>query len=392
MDTPQSGNGATMACRLSICMLTRDEAHSLPQALASLKGLADELIIADTGSIDGTLKIAREHGATLIKHTWEESFSAGRNAALDAVTGDWILWLNADEEIPAESHPRIRELINAEASARVFGYRVRLRTIPRAERPDQFIDEVDLRLFRKAPGLHYEGRLHPGFPQPMAEQLMKDGWRVETSDVVFLHHASLSTPTPAKLRWSARLIEKELDDKPDNLHVLIEHAQTLLALRDPRGHDVMARAAGLLPAPETPEATGPDAARVLEYVLRTDPELKKTTMTVEQASGLALRWYPNSPPLLWAFAERLFRSGQFAPAAGLLDRLLYLGDTKTYDPSSAFDPRIVGPWVLLNLGQCRRALGQTDVAAHYFQRLRNDPEFQAQADTLLKALRQDASR
>ncbi len=91
-------------------------------------------------------------------------------------------------------------------------------------------------------------------------------------------------------------------------------------------------------------------------------------------------------PLLWAFAERLFRTGQFAPCAGLLDRLLYLGDTKTYDPSSAFDPRIIGPWTLLNLGQCRRALGQPDAARLYFARLRDDPEFREQADTLLASV------
>lgn len=367
-------------------MLTRDEARSLPQALGSLKGLADELIVADTGSIDGTLRIAREHGATLVKHTWEESFSAGRNAALSAATGDWILWLNADEEIPVESHARIRELLDAEASERVFGYRVRLRSIPRAERPDQFIDEIDLRLFRKIPGLRYEGRLHPGFPQSLAEQLMKDGWRVETSDVVFLHHASLSTPTPAKLRWAARLIEKELEDNPDSLHFQIELGRTLLALGDPRGHDVMASAAQLLPPPEEAEPPGRDGARVLEYVLQTPPEVSKAAISAEQAAGLALRWYPDSPPLLWAFAERLFRSGQFAPAAGLLDRLLHLGDTRTYDLSSAFDPRIVGPWALLNLGQCRRALGQTDLARRYFERLRDDPEFRAQAETLLADL------
>ncbi len=367
-------------------MLTRDEAGSLPQALGSLRGLADELVIADTGSLDGTLKIARDHGATLVKHAWQESFSAGRNAALDAAQGDWILWLNADEEVPAESHAKIRALLEDTASQGIFGYRVRLRAIPRAERPDQFIDEVDLRLFRKVPGLHYEGRLHPGFSQPMAEQLMKEGWRVETTDVIFLHHASLSTPTPAKLRWAARLIEKELEDNPESLHFLVEYAQTLLALGDPRGHDVMAKAAGLLPPLETPEAPGPDAARVLEYILRTEPELSKASISAEQAAGLALRWYPNSPPLLWAFAERLFRTGQFAPCAGLLDRLLHLGDTKTYDPSSAFDPRIIGPWVLLNLGQCRRALGQFDAARLYFARLRDDPEFRAQADTLLASV------
>jgi hypothetical protein len=377
-----------MACRLSVCMLTRDEAHSLPQALGSVKGLADEILVADTGSIDGTLRIAREHGATIVKHAWEESFAAGRNASLNAASGDWILWLNADEEVPAESHTKIRELLDAKASERVFGYGVRLRSIPRAERPDQFIDEVDLRLFRKIPGLHYEGRLHPGFPESLATDLMNDGWRVETSDVVFLHHASLSTPTPAKLRWGARLLEKALEDDPENLHFHVELGQTLLALGDARGHDVMARAAQLLPPADGPAPAGGDAARVLEYLLQTPPERSKASITAEQAMGLTLQWYPNSPPLLWAFAERLFRTGQFAPAAGLLDRLLHLGDTQTYDLSGAFDPRIVGPWTLLNLGQCRQALGQTDLARRHFERLRADPEFRAQAEMLLERLGQ----
>ncbi len=375
-----------MSIRLSVCLLTRDEVGNIERVLRSVEGVADEVIIADTGSTDGTVRRARELGATVVPHVWSEDFSSGRNAALAAASCDWVLWLNPDEELTPESGPLIRSLIDKDSSADadIFGHRALVRTIARVERLDQFAEMLDLRLFRRRPDLRYEGRVHPGFPVSLGEAVSRDGQRVADSEIVILVHAYLSNLSQAKLRWAARLLEKELRDRPGRLHYLIEYGRTLIALDDPKGHEVMSEAAQQL-VPALNEATPPssDAQRVLEYLLTASPERIQSAISVQQAAGLALRWYPSSPPLLWAIAGAAFQRGRFEAAADLLQQLVRMGETGTYDRSQGFDPRIIGPWAWQNLGQCMRGLGKIDEARRCFESMRLDPEFRQQAESML---------
>ena len=90
--------------RLSLCMIVRDEAQLLPGCLESVRGAVDEIVAVDTGSSDATPEIVRAHGGLLLRHAWREDFSAARNVSLDAATGDWILWMDADERLRPEEH------------------------------------------------------------------------------------------------------------------------------------------------------------------------------------------------------------------------------------------------------------------------------------------------
>lgn len=99
--------------RLSLCLIARDEARFLPDCLASVAGLVDEIVLADTGSQDRTVAIAEAAGARVVHHAWADDFAAARNAALDASTGDWILVLDADERLAPGAGTAIREAISA---------------------------------------------------------------------------------------------------------------------------------------------------------------------------------------------------------------------------------------------------------------------------------------
>ena len=84
--------------RLSACLITLNEENNLPRALASLVGVADEIVIVDSGSTDATAAIARNHGATFLERTWT-NYSEQKNYAASRATNDWILSLDADEEL-----------------------------------------------------------------------------------------------------------------------------------------------------------------------------------------------------------------------------------------------------------------------------------------------------
>lgn len=84
--------------RLSTCLITLNEEHNLPRALASLKGIADEIVVVDSGSVDGTAVIAREHGATFFERAWT-NYSEQKNFAASCAQNDWIFSMDADEEL-----------------------------------------------------------------------------------------------------------------------------------------------------------------------------------------------------------------------------------------------------------------------------------------------------
>ena len=84
---------------VSLCMIMKNEEEELPLVLTSAAGLADEIVIYDTGSTDRSVTLARELGARVIEGYWDEDFSRARNEALKYCSGEWILWLDADEAV-----------------------------------------------------------------------------------------------------------------------------------------------------------------------------------------------------------------------------------------------------------------------------------------------------
>jgi glycosyltransferase involved in cell wall biosynthesis len=87
--------------RISACLITLNEEHNLPRALASLAGVVDEIVVVDSGSTDRTEAIAREHGAIFFYRAWS-SYGEQRNFAAECAANRWILCVDADEELSSE--------------------------------------------------------------------------------------------------------------------------------------------------------------------------------------------------------------------------------------------------------------------------------------------------
>ena len=92
--------------KISLCMIVKNEENCLGKCLDSLKGIVDEMIVVDTGSIDRTVEIAKEKGASVYHFDWTGDFSDARNYSFSLATGDYIYAADADEEIDEENRKR----------------------------------------------------------------------------------------------------------------------------------------------------------------------------------------------------------------------------------------------------------------------------------------------
>lgn len=147
---------------LSACLIVRDEERFLDRCLASLRGHVDEICVLDTGSSDRTVEIARSHGAILGHRPWDDDFSAARNASLDLASGDWILQIDADEELVPPGKGAWSMLDDRRAVCALVELELR-GDEGRSERTWQ------PRLFRRDPRLRYRRPLHETVLDGLAE-------------------------------------------------------------------------------------------------------------------------------------------------------------------------------------------------------------------------------
>jgi glycosyltransferase involved in cell wall biosynthesis len=96
---------------LGLAMIVKNGAKTLRQCLASVAGVTNQVVIADTGSTDGSAPLARELGANVFDFPWQDHFAQARNAAVQALTTDWVLVMDDDEELAPEARAEIPSLL-----------------------------------------------------------------------------------------------------------------------------------------------------------------------------------------------------------------------------------------------------------------------------------------
>jgi glycosyltransferase involved in cell wall biosynthesis len=165
--------------------------------------LVDEVVVVDTGSTDGTVAVARAHGATVLETEWHDDFSAPRNLALGAARGRWILSIDADERVaPTIARRPLEELL---AVDEVAAYMVLLRPA-RGYTPYR-----ECRLFRNLPGARFEGRIHERVLPSLA------GRGAVGRCPLLIEHAGYEGPRDAKARRDLPLLLAHVDACPGDL-------------------------------------------------------------------------------------------------------------------------------------------------------------------------------
>ncbi len=135
---------------LSVCIITLNEEANIARTLDSVRAIADEIVIVDSGSTDATVALARERGAKVFVEPWK-GFAAQKNSALAKASCDWILSLDADEEVRPELAASMRELLKSGAAAQFTGYTMNRRNmyLRRWLRHSGYYPDPKLRLIKR---------------------------------------------------------------------------------------------------------------------------------------------------------------------------------------------------------------------------------------------------
>lgn len=214
---PADLSGATQGKRptISLCMIVKNEESRLGTALKSAAPWVDEIIVVDTGSTDGTVALAESFGAKIYHHQWEHDFSKARNQSISYANCDWILIMDADEELDQETAPLMHKAVyNPDVNCFMF------KLVNYLEHGGtSFLAHA--RLFRNHVGFHYEGAVHN---RPIGEGKM-------ASIPVLLYHYGYALDKDAMAAKQQRrvdMITHWVEQEPDNPFARAYLATTLV--------------------------------------------------------------------------------------------------------------------------------------------------------------------
>ncbi len=221
--SPSPAPWAGRSPRISLCMIAKNETRFLGKCLSLAKAAVDEIVLVDTGSTDDTVAIAESFGATVVHSPWQDDFSAPRNVALRAATGDWILVLDADEFLQPGASERIRELVESKT---VSGYHLRFTNVYGKGRT---LGVMMVRLFRNLPGIEYTGVIHEQVTPSLQRLGGEAGLILSSADVEVEHHGYTDEVMDqrGKNERNERLFRKQIALTPDDVYTHYKYGDFL---------------------------------------------------------------------------------------------------------------------------------------------------------------------
>ena len=225
---------------LSIGIIFKNEIRCLERCLASLTPLREavpcELIVADTGSDDGSREIAEKYADVVFDFPWINDFSAARNAVMDRCSGRWYLTLDADEWLDSD----IKELttfLRSNNRKDLDVCSVLIRNYAEIDDFTEYNDFLTIRMLRMSTGIRYEGAVHEMWRGP------DDGFVNKTLSHTILHHdgyVGLNEDVGrAKRQRNQALLEELLKEDPDNVRTLLQYIES--SRPDPQHLDYLRR-------------------------------------------------------------------------------------------------------------------------------------------------------
>ena len=293
--------------RISACWITRNEAENISSSIASVAASVDEIVVYDTGSEDDTCRIVEKiPKAKLFHGSWHDDFAAARNEALSHATGDWVVFLDADERFSEETRGNLRVIL--EEAKECDALAVKIVNLDIDGEKERRIDHTYVvRAFRRSPEIRYAGRIHEHIERKGAELRLAF---IPEAMLVLLHTGYTESRLKGKAERNLKLLLRELKqtESPQDLYRYLAEA-----------YEGVGDAERALHYARLDIADGPRpvlfASRCYRMMLYTLPEGEERTRVLEKAR----RDFPRIPEFHAEYAEHLARNLKFSEAAAVME-------------------------------------------------------------------------
>ena len=322
---------------LSLSMIVRNEAERLEACLRSVQGFVDEMVVVDTGSSDATIAIAERLGASVHRIDWPGDFAPARNQALQWVSGDWVLVLDADEQLRPEAREPLHQLM---ARPELLLINLLRQELGALQSPYSNVS----RLFRRHPAIHWSRAYHSLVDDSVAELIQREPhWRIADCSTPALLHDGYRPELLAsgdKARRLREAMENELQQRPGDPYACAKLGSLEVAEGNrERGLELLLRGLQQCPA----------AAHAERYEL----QLHLAMAEAEQDPAAAIALYRQA--LVTPLSPRLTLAARLNLAALLLHQGQLEDAEQLCRQATTVAPEIGLGWY--NLGLIRRRRG-----------------------------------
>lgn len=198
--------------KLTACLIVKNEEEHLERCLKSVHGKVDEIVVVDTGSTDKTVEIAESFGAKVGYFEWCEDFAAARNESLKLATGNWILWIDADEVVEERSWKTIFEAVTR---PQFGGYFIEIVNFIKDNSEADKFTHCPVRLFRYCEGVEFTGRIHEQIT-PSLDKLGLPTARLQNARMNHYGYVPTMMEQRNKTERTIRMLEQEVRENPND--------------------------------------------------------------------------------------------------------------------------------------------------------------------------------
>lgn len=297
------------------CYIVKNEAEALCRSIKTIQNQVDEIVVVDTGSEDNTIVVAEKAGAKIYHFLWQDDFAMARNFALDKLTGDWVVFLDADEYFSEDTADNLRHIIMAQ------GREINLLLVQRQDVDEARQPLMKLyvpRIFRIRDDLRYVGAIHEELRQN--RNVVEGIAQISPEALTLIHTGYAGALGTVKARRNLALLQREMgrSSHPEQYYGYLAEAYDGLAEREKAmEYAYLDIARG--------RQTETYASRSYRLLLDKLAEHKRDYRERLRVAELAVRDFPEMPEFHAELAESLAAGWQYTEAADEMQKALDFG-------------------------------------------------------------------
>jgi len=352
----------------------------LEDCLRSLTGVVDEIVVVDTGSTDSTPAIAARYGTQLSNHEWHDDFAEARNISLDRATGQWVLYIDADERLVDADRSSVEALLTRSEHV---AYRVLLRPV------QSMTPYREYRLWRNDPRIRFHGRMHERVVPAIVRVAQLDNKPIGDADLLLEHIGYEGDQTRKHLR-NLPLLRQFIEEDPAHLFALHHLATVLEAL----GHDdevdpILERAVAIVRAQSRPQPVG--SLSYADLIRRRQQQGEDVRSLLDESLSL----FPGNCVLLFVDGRIRLDEGDFATALARFEEILKQAQLPIREGTPAYDRRMMGEFAYASTALCLFRLERYEEAAEAYDQAAlctpEDPTYAIRRDLAWTRARRERS-